>query len=216
MLNNLNKRITEARVGLGLSKSELARKLDVTPQSVYDWERGNTQPKSEKINALAEALSVSVQWLAFGEEGAHSYSAKDSDVVSVPMLDRPASAGGGTCGGAVAIKLIELFKDWVNRNLVITSFNNLAIFPIKGDSMTPTFNNGDVGLIDRGFSEVDDDAIYVVSLDNHIFIKRFQRLPGNKLKMISDNRAYDPVELSDQDNFKVIGKVIFSWKGEKH
>lgn len=45
-------------------------------------------------------------------------------------------------------------------NSIYQSFTNSRIFPIKGDSMTPTFNNGDV--IQIGVSEV-DDAIYVVS-----------------------------------------------------
>lgn len=66
MTSDISGRITQAREAADISKSELARKLGVTPQSVYDWEQGNTAPRGKRLNDLADALGVSVHWLAFG------------------------------------------------------------------------------------------------------------------------------------------------------
>lgn len=78
MAEDISSRITQAREAAEMSKSELARKMGVTPQSVYDWETGNTQPRGKRLNELAEALGVSVHWLAFGEEAPHAITTRDS------------------------------------------------------------------------------------------------------------------------------------------
>ena len=49
-------------------------------------------------------------------------------------------------------------------------------------------------------------------LDDSLYVKRLQILPGRKLKVKSDNLNYDPFEVSlDTDNFHIVGKVI--WAG---
>lgn len=52
-------RIAQLRGLVGLSKTELAARLDVTPSAVSQWESSTKQPALEKILALAQALQVS-------------------------------------------------------------------------------------------------------------------------------------------------------------
>jgi Zn-dependent peptidase ImmA (M78 family)/DNA-binding XRE family transcriptional regulator len=51
-------RITQARELLGLSKTELADRLEVTPAAVAQWESGTKSPTAENLAALAKALGV--------------------------------------------------------------------------------------------------------------------------------------------------------------
>jgi phage repressor protein C with HTH and peptisase S24 domain len=54
--------------------------------------------------------------------------------------------------------------------------------------------------------------VYVVSIEDALFVKRLQILPGRQLKVKSDNSAYDPFIISmESDNFHIVGKVI--WAG---
>ena len=53
--------IKNARLAVGITQAELARRLGVTPQAISQYERGEKKPKIETIKKIADALGVS--WL---------------------------------------------------------------------------------------------------------------------------------------------------------
>jgi len=48
--------IRAARQAQGLSQSELARRLQITPASISQWESGTTAPKDEHRSVLVTVL----------------------------------------------------------------------------------------------------------------------------------------------------------------
>lgn len=46
--------IEKARLDKGMSRSQVARKLEVTEGTVYSWERGNRNPSGANLIALSE------------------------------------------------------------------------------------------------------------------------------------------------------------------
>lgn len=64
--NEVSKRIIEARVDAGLTQSDVAKYLDISPQSVQQWENGSTSPRGKRVQKLAELLKTSAQFLVFG------------------------------------------------------------------------------------------------------------------------------------------------------
>lgn len=57
---------TEQRTRLGWPPGDLAARAGLTPEAVLTLERGETTPKTWTIKLLADALSRSAGWLAFG------------------------------------------------------------------------------------------------------------------------------------------------------
>ena len=53
-------RVREAREALGLSRYELAARIGVTFQAVYNWEAGLRIPSYYRIRPLAAALGIAV------------------------------------------------------------------------------------------------------------------------------------------------------------
>ena len=51
--------IKNARLAVGSTQAELARRLGVTPQAISQYERGEKKPKIETIKKIADALGVS-------------------------------------------------------------------------------------------------------------------------------------------------------------
>ena len=51
--------IKNARLAVGITQAELARRLGVTPQAISQYERGEKKPKIETIKKIADALGVS-------------------------------------------------------------------------------------------------------------------------------------------------------------
>ena len=59
----LNQRIRQLRQALSMSQVDLAKRLNVTKQSVSNWENDNIQPSIEMLVKLSAVFSVSTDYL---------------------------------------------------------------------------------------------------------------------------------------------------------
>lgn len=59
----LNQRINLLRTSFGWSQVELAKKLNVSKQTVSNWENDNIQPSIEMLMKLAKVFNVSTDYL---------------------------------------------------------------------------------------------------------------------------------------------------------
>jgi transcriptional regulator with XRE-family HTH domain len=62
------KTIRELREARGWTQLDLAFKLEVTPTTVYNWERGRYEPSASKLRAIAQVFGVSMDDIALVEE----------------------------------------------------------------------------------------------------------------------------------------------------
>lgn len=143
-----------------------------------------------------------------------------TDAIDVPVFEVTASMGLGLAmpDHETVVDHLRLTREWVGRNLPSASgVGNLAVISAYGDSMSPTFNDGDILLVDRGVSTIKLDAVYVLAFHNELYIKRIQRRPDGSIAIISDNRVYDPIIVGNdaKDSIQVLGRVLWSWNGRK-
>ena len=59
----LGDKILELRKKQGLSQEELGEKIDVTRQTISNWELGETSPNTEQLKLLSKELNVSIDEL---------------------------------------------------------------------------------------------------------------------------------------------------------
>ena len=59
----LNQRIRQLRQARSMSQVDLAKRLNVTKQSVSNWENDNIQPSIEMLVKLSSVFSVSTDYL---------------------------------------------------------------------------------------------------------------------------------------------------------
>lgn len=75
-LPDLAKRIRGQREKRGLKQQDVANALNVSPQAVSKWERGENAPDIAVLGALGKLLGVSVDWiLGVGETGRDVFEA---------------------------------------------------------------------------------------------------------------------------------------------
>lgn len=88
-----------------------------------------------------------------------------------------------------------------------------CIINTDGESMAPTIIGGkDQVMIDESKREIFDGKIYLFRMENSLFAKRLQKLPKNRIKVISDNPEYESyiVDLNEPDvDFSVLGRVMW-------
>lgn len=59
----LGQRINELRIAMGWSQVQLAEKLNISKQTVSNWENDNIQPSIEMLVRLAKLFHVSTDYL---------------------------------------------------------------------------------------------------------------------------------------------------------
>lgn len=224
--------------------SQFARKLDKAESQVRHW-IGPTPVKNigtQIAREIEKAMKVPKAWLDTLdgiEELANSVGADLEEIIPglkaarrtgnviplpvkervvVPQLDVSASAGKGVSVPDIeaVIDHLRLSEDWCRRNLSVSSLQNLAALSAYGDSMRPTFEDGDILLVDRGVSELKIDAVYVLKFRDELYVKRIQRRPDGNIVVKSDNTLYDPFVIDPaQNNLEVLGRVVWAWNGKK-
>jgi phage repressor protein C with HTH and peptisase S24 domain len=126
----------------------------------------------------------------------------------VPMAEAHLSAGGGAF--VLSEQMGEMYsfrKEWLRR--VASSPRNVVLMNVRGDSMAPTIKNGDTVLIDTGRRHIYDGNIYALRLEETIAIKRLSLLPGNRIMILSDNKAEYPPYNAEAKEVHVIGQVVW-------
>jgi repressor LexA len=77
---------------------------------------------------------------------------------------------------------------------------------IRGDSMINAgINDGDLVIVSPNEQSKNGDII-VAMLNDEATVKRFE-LKDKKIKLIAENNAYLPIEIKNEDDFKIVGKV---------
>lgn len=131
------------------------------------------------------------------------------DFVFIPYYDVRLSAGTGVwVDDEQPVNTLAFRADWL-RTFVTAQFDRLSVVKVSGDSMDDVLKNNDTILINHTQNEV-HDGLYALRIGNEVFVKHIQRLP-HKLQIISANPTYPPFELSTDDDFAIIGKVV--WLG---
>jgi phage repressor protein C with HTH and peptisase S24 domain len=132
----------------------------------------------------------------------------DQEWIAVPRLPLEASAGpGATAAQEIPFDTFRFSRRWLREQGLEPAL--LSAIRVMGDSMDPLLRDGDEILVDctsRPFRE----GVHVVRLGEALHVKLLQAVPPDRLRLISKNEAYEPVEVPITD-VDVVGRVV--WKG---
>ena len=78
---------------------------------------------------------------------------------------------------------------------------------VNGDSMEPTFNNGDYVFIKRE-TDFRNGSIGVVIVNDEAYLKKIY-ITDNSIKLVSLNKKYKDITVTQDDNLKYVGTVVF-------
>lgn len=227
MATEYGTRLKSARKHAGLTQVQASKASGIPQSTISTAEREGYGSADTPV--FAKMYGVDSHWLATGEGemlpvggsvGAVtvSESSLPDGAVHVPVLANAASMGGGAdlmdedtiCG------VLTLTPQFVAEQLRPVRPGALRFIHGYGDSMAPTFNSGDVLLVDTDMRDVKIDGIYVLKAHGRLFIKRVrQRLDGS-YEISSDNPTHKTVDTLNGDHqVEVKGRVVWCWNGRK-
>lgn len=197
----------------------MADLLGVNQNKIKHIETGYQRADHEFLTKLKSVFEVSIDQLLTGnfDSSQNLTNPSDVDFVPIPRFDIEASAGHGSLvPGEEAVGAYTFRKSWLDRRNL--KQGNLAVITVTGDSMEPDLFNGDRIVVDRSQTALYDGRIYAVHFSDGLFVKRIQRLPGDRILLISTNSRYSQINLDATDlvadldggSFKIVGRVVAS------
>ena len=104
-------------------------------------------------------------------------------------------------------------EDWIEGRLDLNHHlikHPAATFYMRviGDSMNDEIREGDILVVDRA-AEAEDGDIVVVRIFNDFTVKKLS-LQDGKIWLLAANESYQPMEITEEMDFEVWGKVLWS------
>lgn len=215
--------IKKARKDRGITQEELAERCNVPRSTLASWESCVNEPSIEMIKTIAKALQIHPVKLVFDDEtldllydpdnpdeafieGVNHYNLKHgllpSNVVPIAKLPRHTVPVIGEVAAGQPILCEETYDLYIDG----PEQADFAL-KVKGDSMNPTYLDGDIVYIKK-MPDVPNGTVAVVLLEDsatlkHVYVK------GHTLTLISDNPMYAPLvyNLKKVDYVSVLGVV---------
>ena len=192
MMKSMGSLLQYYRKKNGYTQADLAAKMSeygypIKHGAISTWEKETAIPNANQFLVLCQILNITDIYNTFIDE-----------CRNIPLRLMGVSAGLG-----------EYVDDDVVEKYVMTN-NLLADYALRinGDSMEPFIWDNDIVLVHK--TEIlNNGDVGIFYLDGEQYCKRLQ---NNHL--VSDNTKYKPIDISNTDCFKILGKVISKYYGK--
>ncbi|WP_040501900.1 LexA family transcriptional regulator [Herbaspirillum sp. YR522] len=214
----------------GGNMSELAAFCKVTPQAVQQWIAQGRAPRPHRLQEIAAYFGITEKELLFGEDVPGDMTSRENERVVFPASFIPVAAYEPGDDDFVTIKTVRLKlsagitgfsiepergegmpivfqREWMERNGFYAE--NLIAVKIRGDSMRPKLDDGDLVVINTADRIPKDNHLYAVNFDGEDVIKRLCR-ENREWWLVSDNpdqKSY-PKQICKGGSCIIIGHII--------
>lgn len=191
----LVKKLTEEQ---GMSMSELARRVGTAKSAISRYFNGTREFPLNKVEEFASALHTTPDFL-LGME----YEPQHSQGLKIPVL--------GTVAAGIPISAVEDILDYEE---VPQSWENQGEFfglRIKGDSMQPKMDDGDVVIVRQQSDANSGDTVIALVNGDDATCKKLQKTE-NGIMLVSTNPNYLPMFFTNEEistkPVVILGKVV--------
>lgn len=206
----VGERIKSRRTELGLSADEVATALNKNRATVYRYESEDIEKlPTTVLEPLAKVLRTTPAYLMGWENEenkmpSNAYPVSSSDFAQVPILRNVAAGLACHCDDNI------IGYELVDKSILCTG-EDYVYLRVKGDSMSPMLQEGDLVLV-KCVSSVDSGSYAVVIVDGEDGLVKKVVYDNSSITLISENPYYPPREFIDEDvlRVRVFGKVIES------
>lgn len=231
-MRSIGEIIAEYRKKEGLSQNELSKKLgkygySFNNKNISSWENNLAEPSFSVVMLLCKELNIAdIYSECFGENPNNQLSCLNEDgklkareyiellklsgiytpakTVIIPfrrnirLYDIPASAGTGSFLDGENYTLLEVGEE-------VPTDADFGI-RISGDSMEPQFINGQIVWVHQQ-ETLFTGEIGIFYLDGNAYCKKLKD-DAEGLYLLSLNTKYEPIQIKENDSFKIFGKVV--------
>lgn len=178
----------------GITQSKLAEKLGISRSTIAMYETNSSEPDLETLSAIAAFFNVSIDYLLDRNIDDNVQGVKiNRSVVKIPVF--------GTIPAGVPIEMIEdsfiedeeeIPSDW------LIGGNQFFALKVKGQSMMPKFEDGDV-IILKQQDDCENGAFCAVSINHTECTFKKVLKKNNGITLMPLNPDYEPLFYTNQE-----------------
>lgn len=185
--------------------------------TLYLWAKSDGKVPLAAALKLAEAAGVTLDWVATGWDRRPDMPKieispeQTLDLARIPLLGVLAAAGAGAQNHGVQVE-DHIYMSRAQLRALGVSPEAVHFIRVRGDSMEPTIADGAIVLIDAAHNRWRGDAIYALSQQGDVRVKRLSKAVDGTFMAISDNPRYPAERLSpaDLDGLHIEGRVVWT------
>ena len=189
-------KIAQLRHQYGYSLATLGRLIDASPSAIRMWESGERNPKTQYLARLANVFHCTVEYLENPLETEPADKVRRT--VTIPVL--------GDVSAGYPMYAEENILDYEEIPLSWAKGGDYFALRIKGDSMKPRMQSGDVVIV-RKQPTVDDGQIAVVLVNGDSATVKVLRRTTNGLSLVPTNPDYSPI-IYTQDQIRSLPVIV--------
>lgn len=186
----LGSMISKIRKEQHMTKVELAKRTGINIGHITHIEKGERHPSHKALMSIATALDVPYQTLS------HLYDKRITE-----EIERCDTINHLSYNKVLAIDSYSQFIDCPSS----ASHASVAL-KIQDDVMEPTLKKDAYAFLELNVPLKHKD-IGLFEYQGKLFVRRFI-VRKDKLVLRADNKAYSDIDLSEEDDFIMIGRVI--------
>lgn len=179
------------------TRNEICSALGIKYTTFTDWIKGNTYPRIDKIELMANYFGI-----------------EKSDLVEEHYNKSKTNTKINVFNKVVANAPIETTQNIVGSEEISNKIANTGSFfglKINDDSMSPRISKGDTVIVRQQEDANSGDVVIALVGDNTATCKKLIKYNGG-INLVSFNPEYDPMTFSINEiqelPVKIIGKVI--------
>lgn len=200
---NFKTRLKQLRKEKNINQRELAKYLKVAPSTISMYENGQREPNFEVLEVLADFFNVDMNYLLGKTDKTTKLIIDKSQGLKIPVL--------GTVAAGIPISAVEDILDYEEVPLSWENQGEFFGLRIKGDSMEPRMESGDVVIVKQQPDANSGDTVIVLVNGDDATCKKLQKT-DNGIMLVSTNPKYPPMFYSTEDiqtkPVVILGKVV--------
>lgn len=207
MSKSFSEILKELREEKGMNQQQLANALDVTRQTISNYENNKRVPNKEMLEIIADFFNVDMNYLYGQSDIKNKYQDffnKYNNIIplkkgskKIPLI--------GTIAAGNPILAEEHIDEYIDIEEKVEADFCLRV---KGDSMiNANIQNGDIVFIKKQ-PDVDDGEIAAVLIDSEATLKRVFKI-GDIVQLRSENPTFPPIQLNGDLPVRILGKATY-------
>ena len=203
---NFRTRLKQLRNEKKINQRELANFLKVAPSTISMYESGQREPNFEVLESLADFFNVDLNYLLGKSDKTTKLMIEDSQPpqgLQIPVL--------GNVAAGIPISAVEDILDYEEIPLSWQSQGEFFALRIKGDSMQPKIDDGDVVIVRQQSDANSGDTVIALVNGDDATCKKLQKT-DNGIMLVSTNPNYLPMFFTNEEILTkpvvILGKVV--------
>ena len=194
--------LRKLRKAKGLKQNELAKLVGLSESAISQIESGKRKPSYETLLKIAEALDCESSDLLSTRTNRPNIV---NNFVTFQIIGEVAAHYGSFGSEDWTNGKIDIPESWLHGR----SMSDFFVLRVSGDSMYPTYQDGDLVLVLKQSTMDHSGQIGVVIYDDDkATLKRIEYVMGeNWMRLIPINTQYPPVTIRDErlEHCRVLG-----------